>query len=113
MAYKIKQKKKFVSTGGYRGYYQSPYAVLGSSDTGTFSDSPAPSFEVKKELKDFQAFLKKKGIKSQIKTTQSSNVFMAKRWVTVNPSDYGKAKGLAKEYLKNKEGETNYIHGTD
>ena len=68
MAYKIpKQKKKWVSTGGYSGYSQSAYAVLGSSDTGTWSDSPCPSGEVSKELNSFRAFLQKKGIGSQKK----------------------------------------------
>lgn len=113
MAYKISTKNKWVSTGGYRGYPQSPYAVLGSSDTGMWSDSPAPSKEVYKELKDFQDYLNKKGIKSQRKITRSSNVFMAKRWVVVQPDDFKEAKKLAKQYLKEKKEETKYIHDTD
>jgi len=114
MAYKVKkQKAKWVSTDGWRGYTQSPYAVAGSSDTGMWSDSPAPSKLVYEELKQFQSFLSKKGIKSQMKITQSSNVFNAKRWVVVSPNDYGKAKKLATQYLKQKKSETRFIHEAD
>jgi len=111
MTYKIpKQKKKWIRTDAWRGYYQSPYAVLGSSDTGTWEDSPAPSYEVDKELKDFQAYLRKKGIGSTIKTERSSNVFMVKRWVVVPPNDFKEAKKLAKQYMKEKKEETRHIH---
>lgn len=113
MAYKIKQKKKWISTGGYRGYAQSSYAVAGSSDTGTWEDSPCPSSKVIKELNDFQDYLKQKGIKSTIKTTKSSNVFMVKRWVVTKPEDFNEAKKLANQYLEEKKIETQYIHEAD
>jgi hypothetical protein len=112
VAYKIKSKK-WIKTDAWRGYEQSSYAVLGSSDTGTWEDSPCPSYEVDKELKDFQAYLRKKGIGSSIKTAQSSNVFMAKRWVVVQPDDFKEAKKLAGQYLKEKKEETKYIHEAD
>ena len=115
MAYGIKSKKKWVATGGYRGYEQSPFAVLGSSDTGTWEDSPANSYEVDKELKGFQAFLRSKGIGSTIKNTQSSNVFMVKRWVVVPSEDFKEARKLGKQYLKEKDKKNGlkYLHDTD
>jgi hypothetical protein len=114
MAYKQKlQKKRWISTSVYRGYSQPPYAVLGSSDTGMWSDSPCPSDKVKAELSGFRAFLRSKGIGSTIKTARSSNLFMFKRWVVVPKEDFAKAKKLADQYLKEKEKETSYIHEAD
>jgi len=109
MAYKI--QKKWVKTDPWRGFYQQKYAIIGSSDTGMWSDSPAPSNDVNKELTGFQSFLRTKGIGSKIMNEQSSNVFMAKRWVVVEPSDFKKAKKLAKEYLASQK--TSYLHGAD
>ena len=114
MAYKTKlQKKKWISTDAWRGYEQSAYAVLGSSDTGMWKDSPCPSIEVHKEIEGFRTFLRSKGIGSTIKTTRSSNVFMVKRWVIVQSEDFAKAKKFAKQYLKEKRDETKYIHKTN
>jgi hypothetical protein len=114
MAYRQKsQKKKWIRTDAWRGYYQLPYAVLGSSDTGMWEDSPCPSTEVNKELENFRAFLRSKGIGSTIKTDRSSNVFMIKRWVVVPKEDFAKANKLAKQYLIEKKDETRYIHEAD
>jgi hypothetical protein len=107
MTYKI-PKKKWIKTDVWRGYGRSAYAVLGSSDTGMWEDSPCPSDKVHKELESFREFLRNKGIDSSIKTEQSSNVFMVKRWVVVQPDDYKEAKKLAQQYLK--ENKTSYIH---
>jgi len=104
-------KGKYVATDGWRGYYQSANAVAGSSDTGTWSDSPCPSGEVTKELQDFRDFLKSKNIKSKIVSGTSSNAFMGKRWVTVPEGDVPKAKKLFAEYIKTKR--TSYIHDAD
>jgi hypothetical protein len=105
-------KTKWIPTDAWRGYEQSVYAVLGSSDTGKWSDSPCPSDEVNKELKKFQSFLKSKGIDSELKTTKSSNVFMKKRWVVVSPKNHKRALKIANDYLK-KDKESQYIHGVD
>lgn len=113
MAYKISIKKKWIKTDDWRGYEQPIYAVAGSSDTGTWEDSPSPSYEVDKELKDFQKFLQEKGIKSKIVNAQSSNVFMAKRWVVPEQDKFAEAKELTKQYLKEKESETKHIHEAD
>jgi hypothetical protein len=113
MNYKVKQKKKWINTGGYRGYDQSAYAVAGSSYTGNLEDSPCPSYKVHSELKDFQEYLNQKGIKSKIKNTQSSNAFMMKRWVVVEPEKFGEAQRLAKEYIKSNKEKTQFIHDAD
>jgi hypothetical protein len=106
-------KGKWVSTDAWRGYWQVANAVAGASDTGMYSDSPAPSDKVKKELNDFRDYLKKKGITSRLSSGKSSNVFMGKRWVTVKPSDVPKAKKLFNEYIKKHEANTSYIHEAD
>jgi len=106
-------KGKWIKTDAWRGYYQPANAVAGSSDTGTLSDSPAPSDKVKNELDDLRKFLKQKGISSRMRLSKSSNVFMAKRWVIVSPSDFRKAKKLADSYLVKNYGKTTYIHEAD
>ena len=114
MTFKIKNpKKKWISIGGYRGYEQPVYAVAGASDTGTLEDSPSPSHLVNKELKDFKSFLEKKGIKSKIVITRSSNVFMAKRWIIPEKDKFHEAKKLTKDYLKKTKDKTEFIHDTD
>jgi hypothetical protein len=113
MTYKISTKKKWIKTDAWRGYEQPAYAVLGSSDTGTWEDSPCPSYEVDKELKDFQKFLQEKGIKSKIINAKSSNVFMIKRWIVPEQNKYIEVKKLAEQYLKEKKEEIKYIHEAD
>ena len=109
----VHKKGKWVSTDPWRGYYQPANAVIGASDTGMWSDSPCPEDEVIAELDKFRDHLKSKGISSVIKAGRSSNVFMVKQWVVVSPWDYSKAKKIAKDYLKEKESETRFIHGAD
>lgn len=104
---------KWHSIDAWRGYSIPDNAVLGASDTGMWEDSPCPSDRVDSELNDFQNFLKKNGIESVKKTTQSSNVFMVKRWVVVSKWDYKKAKKIAENYLKEKKDETRFIHDAE
>lgn len=106
-------KAKWIKTDDWRGYEQSANAVIGSSDTGMWSDSPARSDEVAKELQAFQSELNKAGIESEIKTTQSSNAFMVKRWVVVPAWEHKKAMKIANDYLKKKEGKLQYLHGVE
>lgn len=97
----------------WRGYEIPEYAVAGSSYTGEWSDSPAPKSEVMPELKEFMEYLKKKGIKSRLKTTPSSNVFMQKIWVVVPEEDFKKAIPLTMNWLKRNYSRTQYIHDAD
>lgn len=111
--FKISTKKKYIKSDAWRGYEQPVYAVAGASDTGTWEDSPNPSYKVNDELKDFQKFLAKKGIHSKIVNAQSSNAFMTKRWVVPETDKFSQAKELTKQYLKEKESKTKYIHDAD
>ena len=99
------------SDGWGRDSYAMPqYAVVGASDCGTYSDSPAPSDKVREELEDFRQVLRANHIRSRIVYTQSGNVFMAKRWVVVHSRDFFKANALASDYLREHNSDTRWIH---
>lgn len=100
---------KWVNTGGYRGYEQPTYAVVGASDTGMWSDSPCRSDVSEKEINDIINELKKHGIKSKAVMTNSSNVFMMKRFVIVTPKNHAKALGIVSDYLNNNDTRLAYI----
>jgi hypothetical protein len=98
--------------GWGRDSYRIPeYAVVGSSDTGTAPDSPAPSDAVREELAAFRAVLTEHGIKSRTCYTQSGNCCMIKRWVTVERANFITAARLAVGYLEGGIG--HYIHDAD
>lgn len=116
MAYKISTKTKVTSKGDAwgRGRVVQPiYAVAGVNDTGNWGDSPCPSYEVDKEIKDLKKYLEEKGIKSKLTSSNSSNVFMMRRWLVVETDKYEEAKKLTKEYLDKKEESTKYIYDAD
>jgi hypothetical protein len=101
-------KTSWQSTDAWRGYNKPYYAVAGSSDTGMWEDSPAPSNIVNEELMDLKSHLKKHGINAKLMHTESSNVFMVKRWLIVDGPKFEEAKRLVKEYLATHE--TSHIH---
>lgn len=116
MVYKISTKTKVTDTGDAwgRGRVVQPiYAVAGANDTGTWEDSPNPSYKVNEELKALQKHLEEKGIKSKIVHSESSNVFMIRRWIVPEQDKFEEAKKLADKYLKEKENKTKYIYGAD
>ena len=97
--------------GWGRGSYSVPqYAVAGSSDCGSFRDSPAPTASVVAELEAFRKVLRAKHIRSHIQYTTSGNAFMAKRWVVVHSKNFLQANTLAEIYLREHHNETRYIH---
>lgn len=108
-----KRKGKWVSTDAWRGYQQPAGAIAGASDTGSWSDNPCPSIEVKKEIDMLKKELEESGIRTTEKLTRSSNVFMAKRWLIALPEKEVFGKQLAKKLIKKHEAETHYIHGAD
>lgn len=109
---RFSKAKKWVSTGGWGGYEQPKYAIAGASDTGSWSDSPAPSGKVLAELKDFANFLRKSwGFHVAMVTTRSSNLFMVKRWLIVPPEEYEGAKRIVQQTLEKYPRE--YIHEAD
>jgi hypothetical protein len=86
-------------------------AVAGSSDTGSFPDSPAPTALVKAEIKRLQSeCLRPAGIKSRTVYGNSTNVFCAKRWVVVAADDFEKATELAGQWLESNKYSTSFIH---
>lgn len=97
--------------GWGRDSYAIPqYAVVGASDCGGYSDSPAPTDSVREELERFRAVLRQNRIRSRIVYTRSGNVFMLKRWVVVHSKDFMRAASLATEFLTEQQHSTRYIH---
>jgi len=107
------RKKSWVSYDAWRGHEQPVYAVVGASDSGMWSDSPAPSDISKSEINAVRSFLKKNGVHTQEVHSATSNVFTGKRWVIVPPEEYEKAKALAGKYLQEHEKDTRLLHEAD
>jgi hypothetical protein len=105
-------KTKWVPTDAWRGYEQPFDAVAGSSDTGSWSDSPAPSDEVNKELRMLETHLKSKGFEVSRSMTESSNAFMKKRWLVVS-KNHKAAKTAANKWLAEHKDDTSHIHDAD
>ncbi len=97
--------------GWGRDSYAIPqYAVIGASDCGGYSDSPAPTDSVREELERFRAILRKNRLRSRLVYTRSGNVFMLKRWVVVHSRDFARASTLAAEFLEQHHHDTCYVH---
>lgn len=107
----MKIPARYHKIDGWRGFWIPGRAVAGASDTGMADDSPAPSDAVRDELRRLRAALRMAGIKTRLRTGTSSNVFMMKRWVTVeNPEDYSRATEVAGAWLKEHRDDTRYVH---
>jgi hypothetical protein len=109
-----KPQRRYHRIDGWRGYWIPGTAVAGSSDTGTWSDSPCPTPEVKREIGRFQReVLRPAGIKSRTRYGGSSNLFCGKRWVVVDRAQWPRAKELADKWLTEHDRDTRYIHSAD
>ena len=108
-----KRKGKWIGNDGWRGYEQPAGAIAGASDTGTWEDSPCPSYDVTREMDMIKKELAQAGVPTTQKVTTSSNVFMAKRWLIASPEKEAFGKQLAKKLIKKHEAETKYIHEAD
>ena len=90
-----------------RGSYSIPArAVLGGSDCGEWSDSPAKGSNLLTELKQAQTAFRKQSVKTVIpkKGTASGNAFCSKGWLLVrNPNDFKKGQSIAKSVLKDRK----------
>lgn len=113
MIRRIPTKARYHRIDGWRGYEIPALAVAGASDTGMASDSPAPSDGVSLELANFIHYLRKQGIIAKEARTQSSNVFMQKRWVVVSKDDFDRAAKITVEYMAEHRDDTQYIHEAD
>ena len=94
---------EYVRTDGWRGYSKPKYAVAGATNTGNWSDSPAPSNICEQEIKAVEAHLKSNGIKTKIQVCETSNVFCVHVYLIVYPSKHEQAKGIVEEYLQANE----------
>lgn len=107
-------KSRYHRIDGWRGYRIPGLAVAGSSDTGTWSDSPCPSGKVADEIRKLQReCLRPAGIHSRQRYGGSSNVFCGKRWVCVSASDWPKAAPLVQQWLRDNDRVLNYLHDAD
>lgn len=103
--------KRYRRLDAWRGYPIPGPAVAGASDTGTASDSPCPTPQVKREIRELQRWLNTMGIKTRTRYGPSSNVFCGKRWLcVVDAKQHAKAMELAGQWLEDNRRNTNYIH---
>ncbi len=104
-------KRRYHRIDRWRGYYVPALAIAGSSDTGSYSDSPCPSDEVAKELNRLRKeALRPAGIHSRTRWGTSSNLFCAKRWLVVSQIDFAKAAALVRNWIDENRRTTSYIH---
>ena len=104
-------KRRYNKIDGWRGYWVPALAVAGSSDTGTYADSPCPSNEVNLELSRLRKeVLRPAGITSRTRWGNSSNLFCSKRWLVVSQLDFAKAATLVTVWLEDNRRSTSYIH---
>jgi hypothetical protein len=104
-------KRRYNKIDGWRGYWVPALAIAGASDTGTYSDSPCQSHEVKQELSRLRKeVLRPAGIKSRTRYGSSSNLFCSKRWLVVSQADFAEAATLVTSWLEDHRRTTSYIH---
>ena len=90
----ISLKKQWISTDGWRGYLQPINAVCGANDTGTWSDSPCPSDDRKRELSMAKKLLRQHDIHFKQTWCRSSNVFCVHVYLCVSPEDKERAREI-------------------
>jgi hypothetical protein len=106
---KISMKKVWVSSDGWRGYFTLANAVAGSSDTGSWDDSPCPSNSVTAELNAVKKALKKAGINYRTTWAPSSNIFCMHRYVVVAEEQVERGKEIVQEWLDTSENQFVYV----
>lgn len=107
-------KARYHRIDGWRGYRIPGLAIAGASDTGTSSDSPCPSGDVKAEIQRFRGeCLRPAGIHSRQRYGDSSNVFCGKHWVCVAEADFAKAARLALNWIATNDSSLRHLHGAD
>lgn len=110
----VPRANRYHRIDGWRGYRIPRLAIVGASDTGTWADSPAPTPDVKAELRRFQVeALRPAGIRSRTAGTHTTNVFAGKRWLVVDAADFSRAAQIAVDWLEMNRDSTHYIHDAD
>lgn len=97
----ISKKKRWVSTDGWRGYYEPINAIGGANSTGSWSDSPCPSNVCETEINEFRKQLRKEKIPSKLMVCNTSNVFCVHVYILVPPEFRERGLELAKEHQRN------------
>lgn len=97
----IGEKKKWVSVNDYSGYEQPINAVGGSSNTGSWEDSPCPTNRVKKEIGEFRKMLRAKGIQTKMLVGKTGNIFCQHVYILVHPDDRDVALEIAIQHELN------------
>jgi len=106
--------RRYARIDAWRGYPVPRFAVMGASDTGDYEDSPAPTEDVKRELRRFQReVLQPLGIKSETRIGDSSNVFCCKRWLCVPQARFVEAAEAAVVWLESNRRSTRYVHDAE
>lgn len=75
----VHKKGRWVKLDEWRGYWKPDNSIVGQSIYGEAKDRE----EQNKELEQLKDFLQKKDIPFRVKTSQSSNIFMSKRWIVI------------------------------
>lgn len=110
----IPDSPRYHRIDGWRGYRIPTLAVAGSSDCGSWEDSPAPTDSVGDELERFRKeALRPAGIRSRIRYGTTSNVFCGKRWLTVAREDFERAAQITVDWLESQGNRLNYLHDAD
>lgn len=104
---------RYHKTDGWRGYAVPGCAIAGSSDTGMWSDSPCPSDRVEAEINRFREAALEAGFPTALRAGETSNVFCAKVWVTVNARRWHAAARWAAEWIKDNDASLNYLHAAE
>lgn len=105
------KQRAYHKLDGWRGFWMPAGALVGASDTGTWSDSPCPTPRVRAELSRFtREVLRPLGIKARRRMGTSSNVFCGKRYVCVSQADYDRAIEPARAWLAANRATTQYLH---
>jgi hypothetical protein len=90
----VHRKGMWISTDAWRGYWKPANSIIGQSVFGEKPDRERQD----QELKQVKDFLKRMKIPYRVRSTRSSNVFMAKRWIII-PSHYKLTK-LQEDFVK-------------
>ena len=106
-------KRRYNQLDSWRGYAVPALAIAGSSDTGTWDDSPCPTPAVLAELRKLRKALKAEGITTSLRSGSFSNLFCGKRWVVVDKCDFERAATFANVWIEVNRFNTSYIHGAN
>jgi hypothetical protein len=101
----VHTKGRWVSTDAWRGYWKPSNSIVGQSIFGEEFDRKQQD----EDLSKVKSFLKDKKIPYRIRSSHSSNVFMAKRWLII-PTHYNLSQKEEKEIKEFATKQTQTFH---